>query len=423
MFLLGTPLAIWAPVPKRHAITVTVVLVSAYALYRSRECVTAGTAGGSDVSAVFRAVAYASVGLYAWVQAPEALTMLVVLALVDVPTAPDNRPRTLVTIGVVFALSLVPFFVTNYVLIGSPLKPPRLLARAGTETAQPATFGGDGGTGSGGSGTPGGRIFSILSPALVVVSRFTQPLQLLGGEIAAGIDVLFTRPEALYHTFIRSGDAVAALDISERESVNLTVLEAAPVLAALTGWIPAFWRRRDSLSISGRVLPARIVVDAFAVVLILAMTFQYASRLPIHSQLTVRYLFPLYPLGIYLLVRLPVVRRTIEQNWRTFAWTTAITVLIGGQLLAVGVFWTTIGIGGAMQFHGIVGLIAALPLSLWAVVGRSEGLPGSFGAILLGLTTGLSSVFTALVVISYYTLGNAHLLPIVRVFAEAVTLI
>jgi hypothetical protein len=420
MFLLGTPLAIWAPVPKRHAITVTVVLVVAYALYRSRECVADGR--GAFVSAVFRAIAYASVGLYAWVQAPEALTLLVVLALVDLPTAPDNRPRTLATIGAVFALSLVPFFVTNQVLIGSPLKPPRLLARAGAGGADPVVTGGGSGAAGSGSGTSGSRIVSVLSPALAVVSRFTQPLELLVGEIIAGIDVLLTRPEALYHTFIRSSDAAAALDSSGRESGNLTILESAPVLAAITGGVPALWRRRDSISLPKRVLTARTVVDVFAVVLVLATTFQYASRLPTHAQLTVRYLLVLYPLGIYLLVRLPVVRRTLADKWRVFAWTTAATVLIGGQLLAVGVFWTAIGLGAAIQLHGIVGLAAALPLSLWALVGRSEGLFGVFGAILLGGTTALSLVFTILVTIEYYPLGNTQLLPVIRALAEVVTL-
>ena len=414
VFLLGTPLAIWAPVPKRHAITVTVVLVVAYALYRSRECVSTGS--GAFVSAVFRAIAYASVGLYAWVQAPEALTLLVVLALVDVPTAPDNSPRTLATIGAAFLLSLVPFFVTNYVLIGSPLKPPRLLARAGTGGADPVVS-------DGGSGTFVGRIVSVLSPAFAVVSRFTQPLQLLVGEIVAGVKVLLTRPESLYHTLIRSGDATAALDASEQYSVNLTILESAPVLVATIGWIPALWRRRDAICIPDRILAARTVVDVFAVAVVLATTFQYASRLPVHAQLTVRYLLVLYPLGIYLLVRLPVVRRALEGNWRAFVWTTAATVLIGGQLLAVGVFFTTRGPGETIQFHGVVALVSAVPLLLWALTSRSNDTSEAFGAVLLGITTGVSAVFTMLVAIEYSPLGNAHLLPVVRAFAEVVTLV
>jgi hypothetical protein len=297
-----------------------------------------------------------------------------------------------------------------------------LLARAGTGGADPVVPGGGGASGDG-PGTFVGRIVSVLSPALAVVSRFTQPLRLLTGELVAGIDVLFTRPGALYHTFIRSGDAAAALDSSGRESVNLTILESAPVLAAVVGGVPALWRRRDSISLPERVLAARTVVDVFAVILVLATTFQYASRLPVHAQLTVRYLLVLYPLGIYLLVRLPVVRRTLDDNWRVFVWTTASTVLIGGQLFAVGVFWTAIGIGAAVQLHGVVGLGAALPLSLWALVGRSEGSFGVSGAMLLGLTTGLSLIFTILVTIEYSPIGNTHLIPVIKIVSEIIPLI
>jgi hypothetical protein len=255
------------------------------------------------------------------------------------------------------------------------------------------------------------------------VSRFTQPLQLLVGEIVAGVVVLFTDPEALYHTLIRSGDAAAALDASEQYSVNLTILESAPVLAAVVGGVPALWRRRNTISIPKRVLSGCTVVDVFAVAVVLATTFQYASRLPVHAQLTVRYLLVLYPLGIYLLVRLPVVRQTLEGNWRVFAWTTAATVLIGGQLLAVGVFLTARGPGETIQFHGVVALVLAIPLSLWALVGRSDGVVGGLGAVLLGITTGVSTVFTIFVAIEYYPLGSTHLLPVVRAFAELVTLV
>jgi hypothetical protein len=156
---------------------------------------------------------------------------------------------------------------------------------------------------------------------------------------------------------------------------------------------------------------------------VLATTFQYASRLPVHAQLTVRYLLVLYPLGIYLLVRLPVVRRALEGNWRAFVWTTAATVLIGGQLLAVGVFFTTRGPGETIQFHGVVALVSAVPLLLWALTSRSNDTSEAFGAVLLGITTGVSAVFTMLVAIEYSPLGNAHLLPVVRAFAEVVTLV
>jgi len=41
----------------------------------------------------------------------------------------------------------------------------------------------------------------------------------------------------------------------------------------------------------------------------------------------------------------------------------------------------------------------------------------------LGITTGVSTVFTIFVAIEYYPLGSTHLLPVVRAFAELVTLV
>jgi len=250
-----------------------------------------------------------------------------------------------------------------------------------------------------------------------------SPFRLLGGELAAGASVLFTRPEALYATLVRSGDAAAALDISGRESANLAVLESAPVLAALVGWLSVGWRKRHTISIPDRVISGRAVVDLFVALLAVTLTLLYAHRLPVHAQLTVRYLFPLYPLGVYLLLRLPVVRHTIAARWRAFAWTTAATVLIGGQLVVVAVFWTAAGLGEAVQLHAVVGLATAFPLAIWALVGRSDGAFGYAGAILLGVTTALASLFGILAAIEYYPIRNAHLLPIVRIVAEAVTLL
>ncbi len=85
----GTPLAFWASVPKRHAVTGTVVVCVAYCLYRSRK-----PADGEVITQrqTFRALAYALVGLYAWVHAPEALLLCVAQALVDIPSAPAQPP-------------------------------------------------------------------------------------------------------------------------------------------------------------------------------------------------------------------------------------------------------------------------------------------------------------------------------------------
>ena len=94
-----------------------------------------------------------------------------------------------------------------------------------------------------------------------------------------------------------------------------------------------------------------------------------------------------------------------------------------GQLLAVGIFWTTDSLGEAIQLHGVLGVGAAVPLALWALIGRSDGWFGRFGGILLGSTTALAWLFGLFVAIEYYPLGNAQLLPIVRIVADILALV
>lgn len=412
LFFLGTPLAVWAPYPKRHALTVTVVLAVAYTLLRSRT-----EADGALISARvwFRAVAYAVTGLYAWVHAPEALLVLLVLMLVDVPTAPDNSLRSLAIVGGVFLVSLLPLFITNLVVTGSPLRPPRLLAVQGTSRAQPVS-----GSASGG---PVAVIGELLSPVLTPMGKLFKPVLILGGEIAKGVEVLKDRPTDIYHTLIRSGNAAKALDSTGSESVNLTVLESAPLLAAAAGVLPVGWRRIKTASLPDRTLPGRRLVDLFAVLLILTLTLQYASRLPIHAQVTVRYLFPVFPLGVYLLCRLPPVRQTLSDNWRLFAWTTAGATLIGGQLLIIIVLATVVGVGEAFQLHAVLALTTAAPLAVWGLFGRGDGPFGRVGAVFLGLATALSTLFVLLLAVEYGSLGDSHLLPVVRVVAELLELL
>ncbi|MDS0281553.1 hypothetical protein [Haloarcula onubensis] len=426
LLLVGTPLALWATIAKRHAVTSTVVLAVAYALYRSR----ADPDGALvDSRVTFRALAYALVGLYAWVQAPEALLMLVVLAAVDVPTARDNSPRTLAIVAGVFLLSLLPFFLTNLALTGSPVEPPRLFATAGSSDAVSA--GGSSSAGGGSDSAGGGSGVTSDAPALPgpvlralgLLSTVTRPLQLLARELGAGATMLATDPAAFWQTLVRSGDAAATLNISGSESVNLSLLESAPVLGALVGGLSALGRRLRDRPRLTRLPEAGTVVDAFAILLCTSLTLLYASRLPIHAQLTVRYLFPLFPLGVYLLVRLPVVRTTLHTHWRLFAWSTAGTVLIGGQLIAVAVFATAVGLGEAFQLHALLALATATPLAAWSLLGRSDGRAGQAGAVLVGVATGLSTVFVLLVALEYYSIGDSHLLPMVRLLAERVELL
>ncbi|AJF26318.1 hypothetical protein SG26_11555 [Haloarcula sp. CBA1115] len=410
----GTPLAFWATVPKRHAVTGTVVVCIAYCLYRSRK-----PADGPVITQrrTFRALAYALVGLYAWVHAPEALLLCVALALVDIPTAPDNSPRTLARIGIVFALSLLPFILTNIAISGSPIKPPRLISGGGS-------LGGDGtgGTsGGGGSGGSGG-LLTPLAPLLGTVESGVRPLLLLGSELVSGLKTLQQQPDDVYHAFVRSGSADGALDNTGEESVNLSLLESAPVLVAMLGALPVLRRLRLPSSMADRTLSADRVVDAFAITAFVGVVLLYNSRLPLHAQVTARYLFPLYPLGVYLFVRLPAVRGSLADHWDVFLWTVAGTVLIGGQVTVVFVALTVNGIGEAFQLHALLALGIAIPLGIWALCGRSEDRAGQAGAVLLGAATGVATVFLLLTTVEYYALGDSHLLPMMRALGELLAL-
>ena len=98
--LLGTPVAFWATTPKRHTVAAMFVVLAVYAFARSRR-----DGETHRTRTAFRAGAYACAGLLAWVHAPEALVLFVVFVLVDVPTAPDNSPRTLGLLGAVFLVA------------------------------------------------------------------------------------------------------------------------------------------------------------------------------------------------------------------------------------------------------------------------------------------------------------------------------
>lgn len=416
-FTLGTPLALWATVPKRHVLTATVVVGLAYCLYRSR-MPTDGVLVRRP--ATFRALAYALVGLYAWVHAPEALLLAVVLALVDVPTAPENSPRTLLLVAVAFGLSLVPFFVTNALVAGSPIRPPRLLAVAGSGGGSGSTGTAAAGSGSGATST---GILTVLAPLFTAIEPVVEPLLLLGGELLVGAQAIVSQPSELYHALVRSGYTAGTVDLSNEEAVNLSLLESAPVLLALAGVVASLRGRRRRPSIPSRILSGPRVVDIFAILLLLGVTLQYASRLPIHAQITVRYLFPLYPLGIYLLIRLPVLRATLAENYRLFAWTVAGSIAVGGQLVVVVVALTTNGLGEAFQFHALLSLAVAIPLGVWAVAGSSDGWSGRVGAVLLGVTTALPALFGLLTAVEYYALGDTHALPMVRALGELLPLL
>lgn len=131
--VVATPVAFWATVPKRHVLTALVVVVVLYAFTRSRDDARVTVRGVGPVP-LYRAGMYALISLYTTVHAAEALFVFFALVAVDVPTAPSNDQRSLAVVGGVFALSLVPFLLTNSLVTGELFVPRERWARAVSPT-------------------------------------------------------------------------------------------------------------------------------------------------------------------------------------------------------------------------------------------------------------------------------------------------
>ena len=448
--VFGTPVLLWAPIPKRHVFTTLFPLAAVTTLALSR----ASDSTSNRATAHQRwthALAYGFVGLTAWIHAAEGLLLLVVLVGTDLLTGEFSwRPgRTTATIVLVLGLSIVPLAATNVAISGDPLDPPREL---------PSDTGGDLGeadppadgppassepTGPPGANDPtppeapvepdgglpglfgfvasaGGWLFSTLGP-------FTR----LGAEVSAGLSVLFSEPSRVYHTFFRSGYLADVAAPDGTAAISLTVFESMPLLSGLIALPVALGQaiRRRSHSVRFWLRGPAGTADVGLAVYGLTVTLLYLPRLPLHAQVTVRYLLPVFPIGLYLLVRCRPIRRAIDDH-TAWLWTSYVVgVFIGGQLLLVAVATLAGTIGEAFQFHAVIGLAFAgvLAATITAVAVKTHS-GNRLLAIALGLTAATTTVFVVFVSVGYtdaigvYPGGGDHALAIVRLLAKTVAL-
>jgi len=372
--LLGTPVAFWATTPKRHTLTAMFVVLAVYAFYRSRQSDRHGR------QAALRGGAYACAGLLAWVHAPEGFTLLAALAVVDLPTAPRNDARTLAVVGGVFALSLVPFAVTNAVVSGNPLLPPHFLdsyhggalVDAADGGANAGSSAGTGGGGSGETDTGGtGSRFWLATAIGDVFARFDPVLSLLeqgSGMYVTGFVALFADPEGVFKTVVYWGATERdAANIFFDGGTNLSVVQSAPVVAALVA-LPLRSRidefRRGTRRLRDAVDPVDLVVVVFAGLLVSL----YMNRLPIHAMVTVRYLHPVYPLAVYGLFRLPYVRSILTTEMRAAVLGYEATVLFGTPISFGSLLVVESAKGEVVQTLGLVSLVVAASRYCSAVV-------------------------------------------------------
>ncbi|RXK46237.1 hypothetical protein [Halorientalis pallida] len=404
--VLATPVAFWAALLKRHSFTVLCIAAALYALARSR------TADEHSETRRFRALASVPVALLAWIHAAEALLLFAPLVVVDFATADRNDRRTLAVIAGTFALSLVPFFLTNLLVSGNPVEPPRMLpsysASAGLDL-------------SGGGG--GGAVLDIPIPIVGGLVRIALRFVSLLGE---GVVVAFTDPVRLHRVFLRGGYLSSVAFRDGYQAIRLTVLESAPILAGFAAapvaaglWI----RRRGRTALGSSLRSPTGVVDTVALASGLLFVFLFLPRLPVHAQVTVRYLHPLYLLGVYGLARVPAIRSAVTTHWRTTGLAYGGTVLIGGQLVVIVLAAIDAGLGEAVQFHALLALAAATSLAAWAVVRTlSDTVPERAGAALVSVTAGAGTIFVLLSGIEYFAYAGEFALPVVRWLSAALPL-
>jgi hypothetical protein len=379
-----------------------------YGFARSRSV--DGTRGPLEIdwSVYHRSSMYALVGLLAWVHAAEAVFVLLALAVVDVPTAPSNDVRTLAVLAGAFVASLVPFLLTNGLIAGDVFEPPRTLPRA--DAADPTAAGvlanGGGGGGSGISTVPGGvAIEKLLWVASLIVAQLSGSLATLGN------------PDVVLRTWVRSGslEGLAEGGLPEFRAANLAVFEVAPVLI---GSVAAAARSlvgapRDALSM---VRP----IDAAAVALALAYVLLFTQRLPIHVQVTVRYLLPVYPIGLLLLARQRPIRELLEREWDTVGWSYLTVVLVGTQLILATVVATGMTISEAAQLHAGLGLGAGAGLGISMLAGKAWPSLRPVAAGSLGAAAGLGTSFVLLTGFAYFSFIGRYVLPISGAVAEVI---
>ncbi|MFD1587192.1 hypothetical protein ACFR9U_09370 [Halorientalis brevis] len=397
--VIGTPVGFWASLPKRHSFTVLAVVIVMSGLYESRK---------SSEKVVPRALAYAAVGYMAWIHAAEALILVLPLVVIDAATAPSNDRRSVGFVAFVFVVSLLPFFLTNLLISGNPVKPPRMLPSYQPSAADLDMSGGD-------------NISSVpvVGKVITIASAF-------GSLLWDGVLVTASEPVRYYRTFVRSGYLPGVAQKDGLEAINLTILESAPLVGGLLGLpiaIVASFRSRTTGVRRYLQSPAG-ATDAYVLACSTLFVLLYIPKLPLHAQVTVRYLHPLFPLAIYALIRIPAVHRTLDAHWKPALWTFAGTVFIGSQLVVAYLGLTNPGLGEALQFHALLAIATGGFLGSWTVAGSLSGrVPDRIGAVTLGLTSGLGTTFVLLSGVTYFDYAGAFALPVVGLVSDLLALV
>lgn len=460
---IASSIGFWASLPKRHVLVGLLLLTTVYLFARSR---VAYDDSRFRLALSFRAGAYLAAGLVTWTHAFEGFFLVATLAVVDLATARRNSLSHLTVVGIALFLGSLPMLVTNYLISGNPAKPPRLLPSTGGVNVEftPDTVdsGGDGATaGDGGTGgsegtatetggstenstggsdgdvgesstegaggdSSGGKI-PVVTPALDMFDRITDAIgPALGFVLEAasgGLDVI-KNPSRMSHIFLRGGSIPGIrYPTNNYELIELTMLESVPLFGAIAA-LPVILFR----SVGKRVRQRRFLqigaspqtqTDLFVAALAAVFTLIYISRLPLHTQLTVRYLLPTVPPIMYGLVRIPAVNESISTSPRQLAGGYVASVIAGLTLGLGAVAGLDLALGEAVQFHALVNLGGAAVCAV-AVLGRTmvPDIVSSRTVVRgLALPAGLTTAYVVLSGLVYFQYGP-FALDFVRLLVE-----
>lgn len=429
------PVGFWASIPKRHVFSALVCVLVLYLFARSRSADATVSLPFLGPMPVHRAGAYAAVAFLAWVHAAEGLFVFLVLFAVDIPTAPSNDRRTLGFIAVVGVLSLLPLVVTNLFVTGALHRPPRLTGgssvtepaaidpeptsspaqeSASTSTSTPTT------NPSGGDSSPLDAVaeFYLVALASWLISNVVD---LVDQSIAVLSD--YSR---MYAVFIRSSSVEISNGNIEFRAVNLSVLESAPLFggwlavlcATLVKRLGTLGRLRQSVRTPRRTLGDTDPTRALAVGFILVFLAIYLSRLPLHVQVTQRYILPVYPLALYLFVGSPIVQRVVSERPSSLLWSYGVGVLVGTQLFVLYIITQELAVAEAALVNASLALGAAAALALsfvcYALSDRFQRLT----AVTLGLTCATGTLFVLVSGLHYFSHIGEYILPIVQFLSD-----
>ncbi|MBV0903772.1 hypothetical protein [Haloarcula salina] len=460
---LASSVGFWASLPKRHVLVAALLLTTVYAFARSR---IAYRDDRFRRALAFRAAAYLTASLVTWTHAFEGFFLVATLGVVDLATARRNALSDLLVVGCALLVGSLPMLLTNYLISGNPAKPPRLLPRvdgANAEFVPDTTFsdagasggsdagtgGSDGSGGSGGTGSDGSsgsetggdssagdtgaassdgigdvpvlgsllavvdRIGDVIGPAMAFV-----PAALLGGFES------LTDLDRMSHVFLRSGHIPSVrYHLNGYAIIELTMLESVPVLGALAAapihGVRLLRRRASDLGHLPSQYSPRAQTDLFVAALAVVFTVIYLERLPLYSQLTVRYLLPTVPLLLYGVARLPAVNGAARDATRWLVGGYAASTLGGIALCLAAVAGLDLALGEAVQFHALLNLAGAAVCAAVVVGGTvaPDRVPSRVVAVGVALPAGLTTAFVALSGLSYFQYGP-HALDVVRIAVE-----